>query len=477
MTPTLIILFAAGYFGVLLIISWLTGQQSDNQTFFLANRNAPWFVVAFGMIGATLSGITFISVPGWVADSQFSYMQMVLGYMAGYVVIGTILLPLYYRMNLTSIYTYLMHRYGNHSYKTGAFYFMVSRLIGAAFRLYLIAMVLQSFVFQTWGVPFWVTVVITLALIWTYTFRSGIKTIVWTDTLQTLFMLLAVIFSILLIGQEMNWGIGEMAQQIKQSNLSRVFFFDSWKDNQFFFKEFVSGMFITIVMTGLDQDMMQKNLSCRNLKSAQKNMFWFSVILFFVKFIFLCLGALLYLYAQELGLEIPAKSDELFPHLALTQFPTFTGAVFILGLIAATYSSADSALTALTTSFCVDFLGWSKNEDAIRTRYLVHLGFSVVLLMVILLFRLIHNEAIISMLFKAAGFTYGPLLGLYSFGLFTRYPVYDKWVPVICIIAPLLSFFVYTYSQQLFYGYEFQFEHIILNGGLTFLGLWLLRAR
>lgn len=482
MSPTTVITIIAVYFLALIFISFLTSKKSDSETFFTANRQSPWYLVAFGMIGASLSGVTFISVPGWVADTQFSYMQMVLGYLVGYLVIGTILMPLYYRLNLISIYGYLEGRFGRWSYKTGAFYFLLSRTIGAAFRLFLVAGVLQIAIFDAWNVPFWVTVLVTIALIWLYTFRGGIKTIVWTDTLQTLFMLSAVVIVIYLIGKDLNLDTAGLISTVKGSDYSKIFFW-KWQGSQNFFKQFFSGAFIAIVMTGLDQDMMQKNLTCKNLGEAQKNMFWFSVILVFVNLLFLALGALLYIYAETNGIAIPAKTDDLFPMLALNNFNIVAGVMFLLGIIAAAYSSADSALTSLTTSFCVDFLNF-KREDTLQsqvkqrnTRLLVHLGFSLLLFVTILLFELINNEAVISSVFKAAGYTYGPLLGLYAFGLFTSFHVKDRWVPVLCLISPALSYIININSEAWLYGYKFGFEILIVNGAITFLGLLLLTKK
>jgi len=482
MSSTLVISIIVAYFLVLIFISFLTSRKADSATFFTANQQSPWFLVAFGMIGASLSGVTFISVPGWVADTQFAYMQMVLGYLVGYLVIGTILMPLYYKLNLISIYTYLEQRFGKWSYKTGAFYFLLSRTIGAAFRLFLVAGVLQLALFDAWNVPFWGTVAVTILLIWLYTFRGGIKTIVWTDTLQTLFMLSAVGLVIYLINKDLNLSFGGMVDVIRESNNSKMFFWD-WKTGSNFFKQFFSGAFIAIVMTGLDQDMMQKNLTCKNLGEAQKNMFWFSIILVFVNLMFLALGALLYVYAQQNGISLPESTDDLFPLLALNHFNLAAGVMFLLGIIAAAYSSADSALTSLTTSFCVDFLNFRREETLEsqfkqrKTRLLVHLAFSFILFGVILLFEMINNEAVISSVFKAAGYTYGPLLGLYAFGLFTKLQVKDVGVPIVCLLSPVLSYLLNLNSEVWFAGYKFGFEILIVNGAITFLGLLILQKK
>jgi Na+/proline symporter len=477
MSSILIISLIAAYFLILIFISYLTGKNTDSDTFFLANRQSPWYVVAFGMIGTTLSGVTFVSIPGMVQHAKFSYLQMVFGYMLGYFVIATVLMPLYYRLNLVSIYTYLEQRFGYWSYKTGAAFFLLSRTLGAAIRLFLVAGVLQLAVFNDLGVPFSVSVIITIALIWVYTFRGGMKTIIWTDTFQTTAMLLAVATSIWLISSELDLGFQEMIQTIQASDYSQVFIWDV-KEGNYFLKQFLSGAFITIVMTGLDQDMMQKNLSCKNIGDAQKNMFWFSVILVIVNILFLSLGALLYLYAASKGISLPTENgkiigDAVFPHLALNHFSYFSGIVFLLGIIAITYASADSALTSLTTSFCVDFLNFRdrSEHERVRMRYLVHIGFSIIMVLVILLFDALNSDNVITAVFKVAGYTYGPLLGLYSFGLYTKKAVRDRFVPVICVVAPLLTYIISYNSKDWFWGYEFGFEVLILNGFLTFTGL------
>jgi len=471
MSSILLISVILLYFMLLFFISYLTGKDDSNEAFFRANKNSPWYVVAYGMIGTTLSGITFISVPGWVATSQFSYMQMVLGFFCGYYIISRILLPLYYRLELTSIYTYLRDRFGNSSYKTGSLFFLLSRTIGASFRLFLIATVLQFAVFESWNVPFYITVIITLALIWLYTYRSGMKTIIWTDTLQTTFMLSTVIIIAYTLMQKMDLNFSSVFSLISESDYSKIFFFDDWTDKKYFFKQFFSGMFMAIVMTGLDQDQMQKNLSCRNLKDAQKNMTVFSSILIFVDLIFLSLGALLYIYSDSINMIIPADADMLFPNIALNSgLPVYVGILFIVGIIAAAYSSADSALTSLTTSFCVDIIEFEKQEpnQQIKTRKYVHLLFSLILLGVILIFNAINDQSVIKSLFTVAGYTYGPLLGMFSFGLFTKYSGRDKLVPLIAIASPILCYILNLYIP-------FGFELLILNGLITFIGLYLIK--
>lgn len=477
MSAPLLLGIIIGYFAILVLISRLMGKNDDNDTFFLGNRESPWYIVAFGMVGASLSGVTFISVPGWVQESSFAYMQVVLGYVAGYLVIIKVLLPLYYKLQLTSIYTYLSRRFGESSYLTGAAFFLLSRVIGASFRLYLVAIVLQLAIFDQLQVPFAITVAITILLIWVYTFRSGIKTIIWTDTLQTTFMLAAVILTVWIIKDHLFPEISFLSY-LQQSDYSQIFFFEDWKASNHFWKQFMSGMFITIVMTGLDQDMMQKNLSCRNLKDAQKNMFWLSIVLVIVNLIFLSLGALLYDFAAAESISFD-KPDQLFAAVALSgKLGLVVSIFFLLGLVAAAYSSADSALTALTTSFSVDILKVEKMEPqkAKHMRKWVHLGFSGLLFLVIIIFKQLNDDSVIAELFTAAGYTYGPLLGLYAFGLFTSYQVKDRWVPVAAIIAPVLSYIIKNNSEAWF-GYSMSFEHLILNGLLMFGFLVLLKDR
>jgi len=480
MSPYLVILIIVAYFLVLISISYFTGKNANNDAFFLGNRKSPWYIVAFGMISASLSGVTFISVPGWVVDSNFSYMQMVLGYLLGYAVIANVLMPMYYRLNLTSIYTYLGQRFGIYSYKTGASFFLLSRIIGASFRLFLVANVLQITVFNTLNIPFWVTVVITIVLIWLYTFKGGIKTIIWTDSLQTIFMLAAVGVSTVLISKQLNLDFKGMVNTIVENKHSKIFYFDDFKGAYFFFKQFFAGAFIAVVMTGLDQDMMQKNLSCRNIREAKKNMYWMSISLVPVNLLFMSLGVLLVVFAKQNGITIPERTDDLFPLIATQGYLSPVVSVFfIIGLVAAAYSSADSALTALTTSFTVDILNpKNKSEKELRTvRKRVHVGVSVALVGVILIFNAINNESVISAIFTVAGYTYGPLLGMYSFGMFTKLKTKDKYVPVVAIVSPIICYILNVYSEDFLAGYKFGFELLILNGLITFIGLWLIRIR
>jgi Na+/proline symporter len=474
MSPTLILGIFIVYTILLFTITWFTSRRADSQSFFIGNRISPWFVVAYGMIGASLSGVTFMSVPGWVRDTQFSYMVVVLGYLFGYFVIALILLPLYYRLKLTSIYSYLEQRFGFWSYKTGAGFFILSRTLGASLRMFLVISVLQVFVFNAWGIPFGVNALIFIVLIILYTLKGGIRTIIWTDTLQTTFMLLAVVLSIVYISKGLGVPVTKLVTDIKESHISKMFITD-WHHERFFLKQFFSGMFITITMTGLDQEMMQKNLSCKNLKEAQKNMFTFSGILIFVNLLFLFLGAFLMLYAQRKGVTV-SSSDELFPTIALKYLSPAAGIVFLIGLISAAFPSADGALTSLTTVISIDFLGLNRKEGlsekkATRIRYTVHLSIAFLFFISILVFSTLNDKAIIDKLFTIAGYTYGPLLGLYSFGLFTRRIVNDRVTPFIAILSPVICFFLSKYSVQLFSGYKFGFELLLLNGFLTFAGL------
>lgn len=478
MSPTLIAIIVAVYFCLLLLITYLTSRDATSQTFYLGNKRSPWYVVAFGMIGASLSGVTFMSVPGDVMNKQFTYMMMVFGFLAGYIVIATVLMPLYYRLNLTSIYSYLEERFGRSTYKTGASFFLLSRVIGASLRMFIVVNVLQIFVFDAWNIPFFVTIIIFIVSILIYTFKGGIRTIIWTDTLQTTFMLLAVVLSIVFISKELQLSVGGIITKVFQSEYSKMLVAD-WSSKQFFLKQFLSGMFIAITMTGLDQEMMQKNLSCRSLKDAQKNMFSFSVVLVFVNMMFLILGAILIFYANSRGINV-ANTDDLFPTIAIHHMTPIAGIIFIIGLISAAYPSADGALTSLTTSFCIDILGLNKfsipEDKKTKVRYLVHLSFALILMLSIFIIRSINDEAIIQTLYKIAGYTYGPLLGLYSFGMFTKWQVKDKWIPLVAIASPLVCYILSTYSTTIFWGYKFGFELIILNGALTFLGLFLLRV-
>ncbi len=485
MSPYLALGILLVYFSILVYISFRTSKGADTNSFFTANKSVPWYLVAFGMIGTSLSGVTFISVPGAVGLKSFSYFQMVLGYTVGYLFIATVLMPLYYRLNLISIYTYFEKRMGFWSYKSASAIFIISRTLGSAVRLYIAAQVLQIAIYDPLGVPFWLSVLITIALIWVYTYKGGIKTIVVTDTLQTTFLVTAVVLTIILISKEMHFGLGEMVSTVSNSNLSDIFFFEGgWSDSKNFFKQFISGAFIAIVMTGMDQDLMQKNLTCKNIGEAQKNMMWFTIVLVFVNLLFLSLGAMMYLYAQKNGIEIPAKTDDLYPMLALKHFGSMalgSGGVivavtFLIGITAATYASSDSALTALTTAFCVDFLQFDKREEKDRKRLknITHIGFSLLFFVVIIIFNYLNSTDVISATFQIASYTYGPLLGLFVYGIYTKWSVSDKWVPWICISAPVLTYLI-VYLVENYGGYKFGFENLLLNGLIMMIGLYITR--
>ncbi len=478
MNPLLVASLLSGYFVLLILVAYLTSKSATTDTFFTANRKSPWFVVAFGMIGTTISGVTFISVPGEVGNSAFTYFQFIMGNFFGYMVIAFILLPVYYRMNLISIYTYLEERLGFYSYKSGSFFFLLSRTIGAAFRMYLVAEVLQLAFFAHFGIPFGVTVLISILLIWIYTTKGGVKTIIWTDSLQTIFLISAVILTIYFIFNSFGWSFGQMIKEVQESPHSKVFDWD-WRSGKFFVKQFLAGIFITIVMSGLDQDMMQKNLTCKNLKEAQKNMLTFSSIFVFVVWMFLTLGALLYIYAESHQISLPQKSDDLYPLLAINHMNLMIGIFFLLGITAANYASADSALTSLTTAFCIDFLNFGKRGDQNKKRMLkiTHIGFSLLLFLVIMIFKAVNNQSVVMAVFKVAGLTYGPLLGLFSFGMLTKFRIKDQLVPIVVVTAPTLSWLLNQFSEQLLNGYQIGFELIIINGVLTFLGLFLIRIR
>ncbi len=483
MNAQLALIILLAYIGLLLVISYVKGGDTENESFFTGKRQSPWYLVAFGMVGASLSGVTFLSVPGAVAGDSFAYMQMVLGYFPGYLFIAFVLIPVFYRLNLTTIYGYLEKRFGTNSYKIGSAFFILSRVIGASLRIFLVALVLQLFICDDFGIPFWLTVALTILIIWLYTFRSGIKSIVWTDTLQTLAMLSAVVITILVIGQKMGLGVGELIESVTSSSMSKTFFFeDGWAAKQNFFKKFLAGASIAIVMTGLDQDMMQKNLTCKNAADAQKNVVSLGLILIPINLIFLFLGALLYTFAAKEGINLEGISaDKVFPTIAKESLGLVGGVIFFIGVIAAAFSSADSALTALTTTFCVDFLNFERNEthtekDKQQTRMLVHIGFSVLLFIVIIIFNQLGDQSVIWKLFKWAGYTYGPLMALYFLGLFTKIQLKDKWVPLVCIATPIISHFLKMAIENNT-SYQFDFEFLIFNTLITATGLLLISKR
>lgn len=478
MSPTLLLAIVLGYFLVLLVIAWWTSRGAGEHSFYSGDRKSLWYVVAFGMIGTSLSGVTFISVPGYVDAKAWTYFQLVFGFAIGYWIVAGVLLPLYYRMQLTSIYGYLRERFGLHSYRTGASFFILSRLAGATIRIFVVLNVIQLFVLDAMGVPFEATAALVMLLIVLYTLKGGVKTIVWTDTLQTLFMLGALVGTILYIVQSP--GMGEWWPALKASGSMQVLDLD-WRSDSFFLKQVLAGIFITIAMTGLDQEMMQKNLSVSTVEGSKKNMRVFSVILLGANLLFLLLGSLLYLYVQRQGIALPAHSDDVFPMLALQHFPPWLGLLFIIGLISALFPSADGALTALTASTCIDLIGirdrgWDEARQK-RVRQRVHLGMAVLFLLFILYFHWLATPTVIKTLFDIAGFTYGPLLGLFAFGIFFKAMPQERWVPYICVGAPILTFFIRRYSEQLFFGYRMGFEVLLVVAGLTMLGLWAVSGR
>lgn len=480
MATTILTVFIV-YTILILLIAHITSKKSTNEAFFNGNRKSPWFVVAYGMIGASLSGVTFMSVPGGVYTGHFTYLGIVFGYVIGYAVIAWILLPLYYKLKLTSIYSYLEMRFGQNSEKTGAAFFIISRLIGSALRMYLVVFVLYEFVFKTFGIPFFVPAIIFVALILIYTFKGGIKTVVWTDTLQTTFLILAAVFTVVFLLKKLDMSIFEVLSLSAEKGITKVFETD-WTNNKFFVKQILSGAFITITMTGLDQDMMQKNLTCKTLRDAQKNVMTSSLLFIIVNIIFLCLGATLIFYAQQTGFQLPVNennvviNDMIFPSIAFS-LSSLTSIFFIIGIIAAGYSSADGTLTALTTTFCFDFMHIDKNtklteNEIAKRRKIIHICFAVLYLLIIILFRPFHNDSLIDKLFDIAGYTYGPLLGLYSFGLFVKNRTpNDKLVPYIAVLSPVISYLLNLYSEELFFGYKFGFEILIVNGLITFMAL------
>jgi len=479
MTPFFVSAVIFVYFIALITISYFTSRGADSNTFFTANRQSPWYLVAFGMIGSTLSGVTFVSVPGNVGKIGFAYFQVVLGYLVGYWVIIGVLMPIYYKLKVISIYTYLEQRFDVWAYRSGAFVFLIGRSIGSSLRLFLAATVLQLFLFDAWGVPFYLTVAVTIALIWIYTFKGGVKTIIWTDTFQTVFLVGAVIITVWQIASKLDYSFADMVGAIQAKGYARVFVWDSPNSALFFPKQFFGGLFITIAMTGLDQEIMQKNLTCKSLGDAQKNMFWFSLVLVVVNILFLTLGALLYLYCEQKGIAIPALTDELFPRLAFNELGPLVGILFLLGITASSYASADSALAGLTTSFCIDFLNFKDKDEKtkLKQKFIVHLSFSILFLVIILVFKEVNEKTVIDAVLNVAGYTYGPLLGLFTFGIFTRRTVGGLGVPIICVLSPLLSYWISYHAAAWFSGYKISIEVLILNGLITFVGLWMISKK
>ena len=491
MTPFLIITVLVAYFAILIVMSIWTSKNSNSDSFFTGNKQSPWYLVAFGMIGTSLSGVTFISVPGKVLTESMAYFQIVLGYVIGYIVIAKVLMPLYYKMNLISIYEYLLDRFGIVSYKTGAAFFIISRTLGSAIRLYLATFVLQLFLFEDLGVPYWATALTTIALIWVYTFKGGVKTIVYTDAFQTIFLISSVVLCTVVIGNALDVNLIGLFNKITNTksltgqSMTKIFFFEDYKSTLYFPKQFLGGMFLAITMTGLDQDLMQKNLTCKSIGDAQKNMFSFTTILVFVNFLFLILGGALYVFANEKGISLPSVdgkviTDHVFPTLALGKFGTIAGIFFLLGITASSYASADSALTALTTGFCIDFLNFSKRDEKQKKRLqlYVHIGFSILFFLIIMGTQIYVDKNpgndLIRVILTIASYTYGPLLGLFSFGIFTKRKPFEILVPFICVVSPLICYLISDNSESWFNGYKFGNELLILNGALTFLGLYLI---
>ena len=467
---------------LIFVVAWLTSRNASNSTYFTGNRKSPWFVVAYGMIGASLSGVTFMSVPGDVATTQFTYFCLVLGYVLGYLAIAYVLLPLYYKLNLTSIYEYLGSRMGEEAHKTSSVFFIISRLMGSALRMYLVIYVLQIFIFDEWNIPLWLTALVMIIIILLYTFRSGIKTVVWMDTLQTTFLLTALVITIVIIFKDLNLSFSETWATMQQAGHTKVFETD-WRMSNFYLKHIIGGMFITITMTGMDQDMMQKNLTCKNLRDAQRNMLSFTGILVFVNMLFLFLGGLLLVFASQNGINLQGMpTDRIYPEITFNYLGVFASIAFVVGLVAAGYSSADGTLTALTTSICFDIIKIDNlqisEQQKVRLRRIIHVLVASVFLLIIIVFSRFHNKALITIIFTVASYTYGPILGLFAFGMFTKRQV--RWpalVPVVAIVSPVLCFVLSKYSQVLFNGYNFGFELLIVNGLITFLLLMLISRR
>ena len=475
--PVIIILTIAGYFLLLLAISYFTGRGSDNSTFFTGNRRAPWPVVAFAMVGAAISGVTFISVPGMVVNKGFAYLQMVLGFIVGYMLIAFVLVPLFYKRNLISIYGYLEERFGQSTYKAGAWFFFLSKMLGAAVRFFVVCAVLQLLVFGPLHIPFEFNVIVTIALIRLYTVQGGVKTLIWTDTLKSFCLIMSVVLCIYFVATNLGFSFGEMCSAISDHPSSRMFFFDNPKEGTYFWKQFLAGVFMAIATTGLDQDMMQRNLACKDSKQSQKNMIVSGITQFFVIALFLLLGTLMVIFLDRNGIAVPGKTDDIFGMVATHEsMPVIVGVLFILGLVAAAYSAAGSALTSLTTSFTVDILKAHKNKDehkVTRTRKAVHVIMSLIMGLVIVAFYYLSDQDAISAVYTLASYTYGPILGLFVYGMFWRKPVRDRLVPFVCILAPCLSW-VGQWALRQAFGYETSFELLIMNALITVIGLRLL---
>ena len=480
MSPLLVLTTIAGYFLILYTVSYIAGKKSDNQGFFVGNRKSSWFVVAFAMIGSSISGVTFVSVPGMVGTANFSYLQMALGFVVGQFIIAFLLIPLFYRMNLVSIYSYLENRFGDSSHKTGAWFFFISKMLGASVRLFVVCLTLQLLVFDSLGLPFMLNVICTVALVWLYTFRSGVKSLVWTDSLKTICLILSVCLCIYFISSDLQLNLSELIHSVMDSELSRTFFFDDMNDRRYFFKQFLGGIFTMIAMTGLDQDFMQRNLSCKNANDSQKNIIISSLMQLFINLLFLVLGVILYLFTTRNGIQNPEKSDELFPMIATGQyFPIGVGILFIVGLISSAYATAGSALTALTTSFTIDILGTEgKSEEKVsKVRKRVHFGMAIAMGVVVFVFGILNNTTVINAVYTLAGYTYGPILGMFAFGIFMKHRIRDKYLPIVAILSPIVCYVIQHYSERWFNGYQISYELLLINALFTFMGLWILRLR
>ena len=480
MNPSIILITVVAYFILLFGISWFAGRKADNQGFFVGNRKSKWGIVAIATMGSFISGVTFVSVPGMVGVKNFSYLQMVMGFVVGQFIIAFVLVPLFYRMHLVSVYQYLENRFGIKSYKTGAWFFFISKMLGASVRLFLVCLTLQLLVFEPLHLPFILNVVLTVFLVWLYTFRGGVKSIIWTDVLKSLCLILSVALSIYFIANQLDMNFTQMIKSISDSDMSQVFFFDDANDKRFFWKQFLAGVFTMIATTGLDQDMMQRNLSCQNYRDSQKNMMVSIVAQFFINLLFLMLGVLLYEFAARVGID--ATGDSLFPAVATSSFlPLIVGILFIVGLFSSAYSAAGSALTALTTSFTIDILAADKKIEAgnvdnyvARVRKHVHIAMAILMGIVIFVFGLFNNSSVVDAVYVLASYTYGPILGLFAFGILMKKKVRDHYVPLVALLSPILCFILSSNSETLFGGYQFSYELLIFNALFTFLGLCML---
>ncbi|MBQ5854707.1 MAG: sodium:solute symporter [Alistipes sp.] len=481
MNASIIIATIFIYIAILFTVAYISGRKADNQGFFVGNRSSSWWMVMLAMVGAAMSGVTFVSVPGMVAASGFSYFQMALGFMTGYFIIAFLLIPLFYRMNLVSIYGYLENRFGTGAYKTGAWFFFISKLLGASVRLFLICVVLQLLLFEPYGLPFWLNAAVTVLLVLLYTFRGGVKSLIWTDTLKTVCLVLSIGLSIWFVCQRLDMSFTEMVATVKSSESSRIFFFDDINDRRYFFKQFLAGIFSVIAMTGLDQDMMQRSLACKNYSDSQKNMVVSAILQTLIIFVLLTLGVILYTFAERMNITLPPLSDNMFGTVATSpQMPLIVGILFILGLVSATYSAAGSALTALTTSFTIDVLGADKRFDDLKltkVRKGVHIAMAVAMFLVICILHRLNSTNVIDAVYTLASYTYGPILGLFAFGILTKWSVKSRYVGIVAVVAPILCFVLQQNSERWFGGYKFSYELLIVNALITFVGLMLLIKR